>query len=255
MATGIGAASADDWGVFDKWRAGRGDGIPLYLHHPAHSTAQDTCTPGFLWQGAGNPAITMQRKRNLTAGIELAIKGIERFGPDQPATYMDSDGVVHIEVPAGQSAPNRAAWNFTYSYDVALNGANPPLANYQAWLLIDLDPSKKAKYLPLKLAKLATYPALPCAAEPDLNGYGWKNGNTIVIGDDEGTDQVTQNSQNLGFYLSQIDGDPNTSGIQPYTFTPGQFDVQMIILKPWDLKTLTVVHVAFDVVTAPSQTP
>lgn len=253
------AAFADEWSNFDRWRGGRADGLPLYLHHPAHATAQDTCTPGFLWQGDGNPAVTMQRKRNLTAGIELAIKGIVRFGPDLPVTYMDSSGVIHIEVPSGPfgTTTNRAAWNFTYSYNVALNGSNPVLANYLAWLLIDLDPSKKTKYLPLKLTKLAPYPgALPCPGlAPDANGYGWKYGSSVVIPDDEGTEEVTQNSQNLGFYQTQIDGDPNTPGIQPYSFGPGQFDVQMIIVRPWDLKTLTMIHVAFDVVDDPSQTP
>lgn len=254
--TASSVAFADEWSTFDKWRAGRWDPWPLFLQRPVDSTAQDTCTPGFLWQGEGNPATTMQRKRNTYAGIELAIKGIIRSGPDLPPTYVDSSGVVHIEVPAGTDPNNaaRAAWNFTYSYNVALNPANPVLSGYEAFILVDLDPSAKTKYLPLRLAKLAPYPNFPCAVSGDYNGYGWKEGTTIRIGDDEGTEQVTQNSQNLsfGYYLSRIDGDPNTAGIQPYTFTPGQFDVLMAIVKKWDLKTLTTVHVVFDVVSAPS---
>jgi hypothetical protein len=256
ISSGVGSALADDYSTFERWRGSRIDPWPLFLQRPADSTAQDTCTPGFLWQGEGNPAITMLRKRNLDAGIELAIKGILRGGPDQPPTYVDSAGIVHVEVPSGEQVlgNNRAAWNFTFSYDVALNPANPILANYEAWLLVDLDASKKTKYLPLRLTKLAPYPNFPCAATGDYNGYGWKEGNTVRIGDDEGTEKVTQNSQNFGFgyFRDRIDGDPNTAGIQTYNFTPGQFDVVMFIVKKWDFKTLTHVHVVFDVVDAPS---
>jgi hypothetical protein len=256
MAADAGSAFATDWHAIDRWRGNRIDPWPLFLQRPVDSTAQDTCTPGFLWQGEGNPALTMLRKRNLDAGIELAIKGILRGGPDQPPTYVDSAGLVHIEVPSGEQAPgnNRAKWNFTYSYNVALDTGNPILAHYEAWLLVDLDATKKTKYLPLRLTKLAPYPNFPCAAAGDYNGYGWKEGNTIRIPDDEGTEQVSQNSQNLGFdyYRTRIDGDPGTPGLQPYTFGEGQFDVVMFIVKRWDLRTLTHVHVVFDVVDTPT---
>src|SRR5690242_20700285 len=121
------------------------DKLPVYLDRTVDATAQDTCTPGFLWQGAGNPATTFQRKRDVDAGIELAIKGIVRFGADIRSTYVDGDGLVHIEVPSGAQPgnPNRAAWNFTYSYDVALDASNPSLDSYEAELWIDLDPSDK----------------------------------------------------------------------------------------------------------------
>ena len=267
QAGGLPSAWADDdgrgRGQDEDQGQGTNDGLPVYLDHTVHPTAQDTCTPGFLWQGAGNPATTFQRKRNLDAGVELAIKAIFRQGPDIRSTYVDADGLVHIEVPAGsQTTPapnaNRAAWNFTYSYDVALNPGNPMLDGWDAELWVDLDPSEKTKYLKLKLAKLTSPPpATPCL-EPDLNGYGWKSGNTVVIGDDEGTDHVTQNSQNFGFtsFRSQIDGDPNTPGIQPYNFGPGQFDVVMMIKrKHGGERSETVLHVVFDVVTAPTQTP
>jgi hypothetical protein len=252
-----GIAAADGYSDFERWRRGKIDGLPLYLERPAHSTAQDACTPTFLWQGEGNSALTMVRKRDLDHGIELAIKGIQRFGPDQPPTYVDSQGLVHIEVPAGTSSPGRAAWNFTFSFDVALDSANPVLSGYEAFILVDLDKTSKTKYLPLRLKKLVDFPNLPCASAGDYNGYGWVEGNTVRIGDDEGTEKVTQNSQNLGFsyYYDRIDGDPGTPGIQPYDFGPGQFDVVMIIVKKWDLRTLTHVHVVFDVVTAPSQLP
>jgi len=242
------------------------DNLPVYLDRTVDATAQDTCTPGFLWQGAGNPATTFQRKRNLDAGIELAIKAIIRQGADIRSTYVDGDGLVHIEVPSGAQPgnPNRAAWNFTYSYDVALDASNPTLDNYDAELWIDLDPSDRTDYLKLKLTKLGP-PAPPaaCPREPDANGYGWKAGNTVVIPDDEGTDHVTQNSQNLAFYTTLIDNDPHQKGIQPYTFGAGQFDVVMTIKRKNarnrhhddDGNDGTTLHVVFDVVDAPTQTP
>jgi hypothetical protein len=262
---GLPSAWADDEGRGqsgrdeDRGQSGPNNGFPVYLDHAVHPTAQDTCTPGFLWQGAGNPSTTFQRKRNLDAGVELAIKGIIRQGPDIRSTYVDNDGLVHIEVPSGPQPTNpaRAAWNFTYSYDVALNPGNPMLDSWDAELWIDLDPSEKTKYLKLELVKLSP-PSMagPCPREPDLNGYGWQSRGTTIIPDDEGTDRVTQNSQNLAFYSSQIDGNPNMSGIQPYTFGPGQFDVVMSIKrKRGGEDSKTVLHVVFDVVSAPTQTP
>src|SRR3982074_20892 len=85
QAGGLPSAWADDEGRGrgqdeDQGR-GANDGLPVYLDHTVHPTAQDTCTPGFLWQGAGNPATTFQRKRNLEAGVGPAIKRTFREGP------------------------------------------------------------------------------------------------------------------------------------------------------------------------------
>jgi hypothetical protein len=234
---------------------GDNDNLPVFLDRSVDATAQDTCSPGNLWQGSGNPATTFQRKRDTDAGIELAIKAIVRQGADIRSTYVDDQGLVHIEVPAGAqpSNPNRAAWNFTYSYDVALNPTNPALDQYDAELWIDLDPSANTKYMKLKLARLGSRPAsAPCNAEPDTNGLGWKLGNTVVIGDDEGTSGVTQNSQNYAFYANQIDTNRHMSGIQPYTFGPGQFDVVMKIKRRWHGGQATTLHAVFDVVTTPT---
>lgn len=258
----LGAASGDD-------RNGGGqpnDKRPVYLDRSAHPSAEDTCQPGFIWQGTGNPNTTFQRKRNLDAGVELAIKALLRQGPDIRSTYVDGDGLVHIEVPAGPQPTNanRAAWNFTYSYDAALDPTNPTLDELGAELWIDLDPSPKAKYLKLTLDNGGPVQPNPCL-EKDLNGYQWKSGNTIVIPDDEGTPQVTQNSQNYAFYRTLIDSDPQTPGVQSYTFGPAQFDVVMVLKHKGhgdnddddgDHKGQpTILHVVFDVVTAPTQTP
>ena len=262
----LGVSAPAAWADSDNDNSGQSgpnDNLLLYLDRKVHPSAEDTCTPGFLWQGSGNPATTFQRKRNEDAGIELAIKGIVRQGADIPSTYVDGNGLVHIEVPAGPqpNVANRAAWNFTYSYDVALDPTNPTLDSYEGELWIDLDPSERTEYLKLKLARVGS-PAAdgPCPREPDRNGFGWKARSTVVIPDDEGTDRVTQNSQNLAFYANLIDNDPETKGIQPYTFGPGQFDVVMVLKEKGRRgkgggRDKTVLHVVFDVVAAPTQTP
>src|SRR3954471_15316191 len=71
----------------DNGNGNDGDNLPVYLDRKLSLSAEDTCTPGFLWQGAGNPNATFQRKRNEDAGIELGIKGIMRQGPDIRSTY------------------------------------------------------------------------------------------------------------------------------------------------------------------------
>jgi hypothetical protein len=259
LVIALSAAALSLPALADNGNGNGNDKLPVYLDRKLSLSAEDTCTPGFIWQGAGNPNSTFQRKRNEEAGIELGIKGIVRQGPDIRSTYVDEDGLVHIEVPAGPqpSVPNRAAWNFTFSYDVSLDPSNPTLDQYKAELWIDLDPSEKTDYLKLDLARIGSPSAAgPCPREPDRNGFGWRAKGTAVIPDDEGTDRVTQNSQNLAFYATLIDGDPNTKGTQPYTFGPGQFDVVMKIKrKSGGPNDQTELHVVFDVVTAPSQTP
>lgn len=271
MLIGVGAVTATGMASGDD---GQGSGQPndkrpVYLDRSLHPTAADSCSPAFIWQGAGNPNTTFQRKRNLDAGVELGIKGLLRQGADIRSTYVDGDGLVHIEVPAGAQpgVANRAAWNFTYSYNAALDPDNPDLEEYDAELWIDLDPSTKAKYLKLTLGTGGAVQPNPCA-ERDFNGYQWYAGDTPVIPDDEGTRKVTQNSQNYAFYTSLIDTDRRTPGVQPYAFGPAQFDVVMALRDKrgrghdddddddndgggaW-----TILHVVFDVVNAPTQTP
>ncbi len=150
------------------------------------------------------------------------------------------------------------------------------LDDYDAELWIDLDPTERTKFLKLELKKFAPRAVTPTTCgDGNANGFGWFNGATAVIPDDEGPVtgptalQVTQNSQNLGFYLGLIDADPHTPGLQPYTFGPGQFDVVLSIKKRghWhghghehdhdhdsDSDGMEL-HVVFDVVDTPTQTP
>jgi hypothetical protein len=256
LALGTGAAQCRDDGDHD------GNRLPLYLTRTLDAAAQDPTSPGNLWVGSGIPATNFLVQENLDKGIELGIKGQIRQGGDILPTFVDADGSVHVVVPSGPQPgnPTRAAWNFTFSVNTALPGANPSLDDYDATLLIDLDPSDKTNYLELKLAKLG-----PPAAAPDQhNGYGWKAGNTVAISDDEGTSRVTQNSQNLAFYASLIDTNKAQPGVQPYTFGPGQFDVDLSIRAKADRghghddgddhddrRELARVHVIFDVVDNP----
>jgi len=241
--------------------------LSVYLDRDVHPTAtNDLCTSPQLWQGSGNAATTFQRVRSVEDGIELGIKAVLRqVAGDFRSTYVDSSGVVHIEVPSGsQTIPaahaDRAKWNFAYSVDVGLKPGNPMLDSYHAELWIDLDPSEKTKFLKLDLMKYtAPDPAPTTCTSRNLNGFGWFSQGTPVIPDDEGPVtgptalQVSQNSQNLGFYLSLIDADRKTKGIQPYTFGPGQFDVVLSVKRHHGASA--ELHVVFDVVDTPTQTP
>jgi hypothetical protein len=261
---GIGTASSD--GGFGN----HGNDLPLYLTRTLDAAAQDSGSPGNMWVGSGIPATNFLVQENLDAGVELGLKAHLRQGADIPPAYVDGDGSVHVIVPSGAQPgnPARAAWNFTFSVNVAPGGVLASLDDYDVDLLIDLDPSKKVDYLKLKLAKLGP----PAGAPSQQNGYGWKAGATVAIGDDEGTSQVSQNSQNLAFYAAAIDTDKSQPGIQPYTFGPGEFDVVLSIRAKhgkhgfkhgfkhgkhgkhgfkhgwWDGRELARVHAVFDVV-------
>jgi hypothetical protein len=263
---GIGVAQFGAAGVARADHDDDDDNLPLYLTRTVDATAQDTLAPGTMWVGAGIPATDFLVKRNEDAGVELAIKAHYRQGADIRPTYVDDDGRVHVEVPAGPQVvdpahgvpvanPARAAWNFTFSFDAALPGARPSLDFYDGELWIDLDPSSRTRFLKLRLAKVGSPTAGP---EPDRNGYGWKAGSTVVIGDDEGTARVTQNSQNYAFYASLIDTSRFQPGVQPYTFGTGQFDVVLTLDKKGRRGRhgrddgSTRIHVVFDVVNSPT---
>jgi hypothetical protein len=224
--------------------------LPLFLMRTLDATAQDPSSPGNLWVGSGIPATNFLTQLNTPAGIELAIKGQLRQGGDILPTYVDDDGIVHVQVPSGPQPANpaRAAWNFTYSVNTSLPGAQASLDAYEAHLLIDLDPSEGTKFLDLKLARIGSAGPGP---EPDTNGFGWVSGHTVIIGDDEGTSRVTQNSQNYAFYAAQIDTNRFQHGTQPYTFGPAQFDVILTLRSKsgWSHgNDVAQVHVVFDVV-------
>ncbi len=228
--------------------------VKTYLRADLDPTAQDSGAPGTMWAGTGIPSTNFVLRRFEKSGIELAIKAHYRQGFDILPSHIGTDGLVHIEVPAGHQVVDpangvpverfdRARWNFSYSYNVAIEPGNPDLDAFRGLLLLDVDPSKKTDYLKFRLKKLTDTPA------GQKSGYGWILRSGAGIMDDEGTPQVTQNSQNLAFYEAVIDADPSTPGQQSYAATdygPGEFDVQLLLKgKKGPVARL---HVVFDVV-------
>jgi len=126
--------------------------------------------------------------------------------------------------------PNRGATAFDFSFSTGHNGSTETIEHFLAnggefHFKIDLDPGKGTNYLDLH-----------AVFDPVHNTGGshvvWAtDSGQILIADDAGTAQVTQNSQNLAFYQSLIDVDPHTPGIQTGGISPaGQYDVQEVVI-------------------------
>jgi hypothetical protein len=236
---------------------GPNDDLRVYLNRALNSNAEDPCSAGFVFQGSGSPNTGWARKRNLDAGIELGIKAIMRRSNDIPASYVDSNGLVHFEVPTGSfSGPggpdsDLAEWNFNYSYNVGLNGGTASLARYVVELWVDTDPSERQDYAKVRLSRNTAPDDGAC---PQANGYAWKaSDGSVLISDDEGNDQVSQNSQNIAWWPT--DRNRHRNGNQEYTFGRGQFDIVMAVKKRFhgkprgrDKDSDTVLHVVIDAV-------
>jgi hypothetical protein len=250
VAATASSASANGWHWWDfHWP----DHLPLYLTERLDDSAIDPVTdpPGYMWSGSGNSVEGFLLQQNPWTHTELALKGKYRQGNDIAPTFIGGDDAVHIVVPDGPQVidpahgvpvahAGRAAWNFDFSLSTALDGSTKDLDDYDAWLLFDLDPSVRTKFLTTKLTKITPTPP---AGE---SGYGWKVGTTFVIDDDGGTSQVTQNSFNYAFIASLIDTDPGTAGIQPYTFGPAEFDVIIAVRKRFGPE-INRIHAVFNV--------
>ncbi len=201
------------------------------------ASAQDPLSPGNIYPGSGIPASGWSVVQDLDHDVELGLQVIYRQGPTVASTGVEADGTVDYTVADGpQSTANgsssnnasRAAWSFEYSISTALDGSVDTLADYDLRLLIDLDPSAGTSFLQLDFA--ASGVASPTGA--------WQLGSPIaglppvgtpLIPDDEGTTQVTQNSQNYAFYstIMDFDGNPATDDAALYAFTPGNFDIYL----------------------------
>ena len=196
------------------------------------AAAQDPDHPGTLFVGSGIPAENFGTARNEIAGVELGLMVLYRQGPTVPSLDDYADSVLHVAVNSGpQSTTNgsdvnnaaRAAWNYTFSIATGLNGPGTDLNDYTFQLLFDVDPTAGTSYRVLTLEP----EALPPAA--GQSGFQWRDqaSNTVVIADDEGNVNVTQNSQNYAFY-----------GLLPTPYVagngfagPAQFD---IVLQAFD---------------------
>lgn len=215
------------------------DGPLVFLNADLDPTAQET--PGNIFQGSGNNEEDFQISRNSVHDLEAALGLGYRQGQKIEASYLDDD-TFHFIAPDGPQVidpahgvpvanANRAAWNFTVSVNSAIEGSTKTIADHldsgaHIFLRIDMDPrADQIKFLNTELVEGGT----------SQSGYQWVAADslfvprgTVLIPDDEGTVQVTQNSQNIAFYASLIDGDPNMPGHQPYTFGPGEFDIELV---------------------------
>jgi hypothetical protein len=168
------------------------------------ASAQDPGSPGNLYVGSGIPATNFGTATNAAAGIELGMMVLYRQGPNVVSTDNYDDGILEFDVASGpQSTANgsfadnaaRAAWNYTFSVATGLGGATTTLADFTFQLLVDVDPGPGTSFRTLQLEAEGT---------PQLagqSGFAWRDLalNAIVMPDDEGTANVTQNSQNYAF--------------------------------------------------------
>lgn len=193
-------------------------------------SAFDPASPGNLYAGSGIPAVNFGTARNESAGIELGMMILYRQGPTVASSDDYADGVLEYDVASGaQSTANgsfannaaRAAWNFTYSVATGLNGATTDLNDFTFQLLIDVDPGPGTNFQTLALEAELT----PQAA--GQSGFQWRlvPMGPVPIADDEGTTNVTQNSQNYAFY-----GIPGYNGGTGFA-GPATFDV---VLQAFD---------------------
>jgi hypothetical protein len=249
LLAGVADAKEGHWRHRGGWDYRWPDRLPAYLSESLDPSAVDP-DGGDMFAGTGNSIDHFILQRNLKANVEVALKGKYRQGEDIPATFIGGDGLIHIVVPKGpqkggsHGVPGddltKAAWSLDFSLSTALNGATTKLSDYEAALLIDLDPSRGVRYLRARLA------LVPGSTAPHANGYGWKGFDMVLLGDDEGTDQVTQNSFNYGFIAPKMDTDWKTNGIQPYTFGEAEFDVELMIRKRFGPE-VGHLHVVFNV--------
>ncbi len=174
----------------------------------AQDPGQATATDSYLYAGTGIPATGFGLATNADAGIELGLQVIYRQGPVVATTDTYADGVLTYEVADGpQSTLNgsgsnnatRAAWNFEYSIATGLNGETTSLDDFTFKLLYDVDPTAATSYRTLVLEEETT----PQAA--GQSGFQWRDEGTglVFIADDEGTANVTQNSENYAFAFFQ----------------------------------------------------
>ena len=199
-------------------------------------TVNDTVDPSATKLGAGTqlhvgsgiPASGFGLANQTDVGVELGWQIIYRQGPTVLSSDTYADGVLHFTVNDGpQSTANgsqanvlsRAAWSFDYSIATGLDGNPGNLDGYTFKMLVDVDPTAAVSYRTLVL-------------EPGGSGtsaHQWRDAGSglVVIPDDAGNGNVTQNSQNYAFYQSFL--------TQPYGTSnnfdgPAQFD---LVLEAW----------------------
>lgn len=142
--------------------------------------------------GTGIPADSAAIARHATNKLEIGLDVHIRQGPQ--AEQWIEGGETHYRVPTGtqdtdngssSDNPNRAAWNWTYSF-LSEKGID----KFPAELWVDKDPTEGVNYEVFTSKK-----------SPDGIGLDWFNEDTglLVWSDDEGGSKVSQNSRNFAF--------------------------------------------------------
>jgi hypothetical protein len=171
-----------------------------------------------MYYGAGNPNDDWNVIRHEGAGVELGLKIKHRGGDEYPEASIDANGVAHYTVSSGPQPgnPARAEWNFDFAATRLASGQDE---TFTYKLEIDLDPGPGETWYTVYSS------AAPLDSYVDANTF--------------------QNSSNYGFYAAGIDTDPNTPGIQPYAFGPGEFNIRLSAYEGGDLILVNevVVHV------------
>jgi hypothetical protein len=193
------------------------------------SSAQDPASPGNLFAGTGIPAENFATATNIEKGIELGMMVLYRQGPTVPSTDTFADDVLEFDVASGpQSVANgssannalRAAWNYTFSVATGLGGATTDLNDFTVQLLVDMDPGAGVAYRTFTLEPGGL-------GGPANSGFQWRDldSGLVVMADDEGNVNVTQNSQNYAFYGLVPPLDTSTYTVGGGFAGPATFDV------------------------------
>ncbi|HEX7966675.1 MAG TPA: hypothetical protein VF502_00540 [Stellaceae bacterium] len=211
----------------------REDGAPPTMFN-ARVAPAGIASSGFLFFGSGNPPTGFAQQEDPATPLELDLSVIYRTGDTIQPAGATSCGEIIYRVPTGAQMvdpahgvttanPNRAAWNFNYAIVLGESaGTLQQFLERNALLIkIDLDPGPEVRSLTLH----AVY-------DPVVNPKGshivWKTRHgQILFGDDGGTTQATENSENDAFWAALIGSDPQHLG---YTFGPATFNVDLMAI-------------------------
>jgi len=180
----------------------------------------------------------------MPVSSHLAIKAIFRqcpdipfhlFGRGRPGAHRSAPRDVSSTTPRPQP-PTGLPGTFTFSYDVALNSQSKGWTVWTPSSWVDLDPSRKTKYLKAQAGQKLTLsptrgPGGHPALEPDFDRLRY-DGNRVhgAHWDDEGNrSRALRRQKNLVLFpfAPRSMGDPKYARISPYNFGPASSDVVM----------------------------
>ena len=187
---------------------------------------------GSLFFGSGNPPTGFLQQEADRTPLELDLSIIHRTGNTIQPSGVTGCGEIIYTVPAGpqvvdpangvgEANPKRAAWNFNYA---ALLGTSAgTLQQFLAGgnklqIKIDLDPGPGVRTLTLRAVFDPTH-------NPAGSNIVWETAQgAILFGDDGGTTQATENSENDAFWAGLIGSDAKHLG---YDFGPAVFNIEL----------------------------